>query len=329
MKIKTAILHILDKDSGNLICSQTPLDKKEHAVREYLNSVEVRLSKAEFKLGVLNDDSEVATLITSDLDFLEKSEKIAQLVFDSMAISQDAPSGDCLIFEGIGLDNTPYFGLTKFNYKPSFTHHVTYVEEKMQNNIIINQTIFPSITQKIDEGFLVNLDTLEVELVEKRYNFEGQKRLFFSERFLQIDPAPTVSENVKIVKKAVKEISKRYNEEEYVSLSQAQQAIFESIEDDGIIDNKKIADTVFSNNESAKQEYIELVEQTKFREEIPNNIPKYEKKFSKQKFKLTNGIELSVPSDVFQDKNLIEFINNPDGTVSVMIKNVEDIISKF
>jgi hypothetical protein len=36
-----------------------------------------------------------------------------------------------------------------------------------------------------------------------------------------------------------------------------------------------------------------------------------------------------VPTDIFKDKELIEFINNPDGTISVMIKNVEEVVSKF
>lgn len=112
-------------------------------------------------------------------------------------------------------------------------------------------------------------------------------------------------------------------------MSQTQQAIFESIEEEGIISKEKIADAVFVNNESAKQEYFEIIEQTKFSEEIPSNVPKYEKKYSKQKFKLTNGIELSIPTDIFKDKELIEFINNPDGTISVMIKNVEEVVSKF
>ena len=54
-----------------------------------------------------------------------------------------------------------------------------------------------------------------------------------------------------------------------------------------------------------------------------------EKKYGKQKLKLSNGIELIVPLDVYRDPNLIEFINNPDGTISVTIKNVEEVINRI
>ncbi|MEG0254430.1 nucleoid-associated protein [Vagococcus sp.] len=330
MEIKKAILHIIDREAGSLICSQAELDLKEYAVKQYLDSVLKRLEKAEYKTGILQEGSDLSNVLTNgDLDFIDKSSEIAQMIFDSLSISEDAPSGDLLVFEGEEMNGVPKFGLVKFNYKPSYTHHVTYLDDKMQNNIILNKTIFPSTTQRIEECCLIDLENFDLDFVEKKYSFEGQKRLFFSERLLQVDPKPTVSENLKIIKKAVKEVAGKYNEEEYVSMSQTQQAVFESIEEEGIISKEKIAEAVFETNESAKKEYFEIIEQTKFSEEIPSNVPKYEKKYSKQKFKLTNGIELSIPADVFKDPELVEFINNPDGTISVMIKNVEQIVSKF
>ena len=59
------------------------------------------------------------------------------------------------------------------------------------------------------------------------------------------------------------------------------------------------------------------------------NVPKYEKKYRMQKFKLANGIELAIPMDVYQNKEFVEFINNPDGTISVMIKNIDEIKTSF
>ncbi len=330
MKITKAILHILDKDSNQLIVSQSPLVLSEFSVKEYLNSVTKRLDKGEFKYGVLSESSEMMSYINGlDEEFVSQSQHIAQMVFDSMAISEDTPSGDLLvcILENDKLER--FFCMIKFNYKPSYTHMVTYEDDMMLNNIILNKTIFPSTTQKIEECVIVNLDTKETKIIEKKYSFEGQKRLFFTERLLQIDPTPTVSEKLKIVKKAVKEVGKRYNEDEYISMSQTQQAIFESIESEGIIDTEKVAEAVFKDNHVAKDEYREIITQTKFTEDIPENIPKYEKKYSKQKFKLDNGIELSIPSDVFNDQDTVEFINNPDGTISVIIKNIEDIMSRF
>ena len=59
------------------------------------------------------------------------------------------------------------------------------------------------------------------------------------------------------------------------------------------------------------------------KEEITFAGEEPEKKFSKHKIKTENGIELSVPTDIYKDKNAIEFINNPDGTISILITNVK------
>ena len=49
------------------------------------------------------------------------------------------------------------------------------------------------------------------------------------------------------------------------------------------------------------------------------------KKFENQKLSLSNGIELIVPNNIYQDAESVEFIQNEDGTYSILIKNIEDI----
>ena len=116
MEIKKAILHIIDREAGSLICSQKELDLKEYAVKQYLDSVLKRLEKAEFKTGILSKESEFYRLITNqELDFVDKSSEMAQMLFDSLAISEDAPSGDLLVLELAELNGTPKLGMIKFN----------------------------------------------------------------------------------------------------------------------------------------------------------------------------------------------------------------------
>ena len=52
------------------------------------------------------------------------------------------------------------------------------------------------------------------------------------------------------------------------------------------------------------------------------------KKFENQKLSLSNGIELIVPNNIYQDAESVEFIQNDNGTYSILIKNIEDIQNK-
>ncbi|MBP1044145.1 nucleoid-associated protein [Vagococcus sp. BWB3-3] len=329
MEIKEAILHVLDLEASSLICSQKELAMTDYAVKTYLEGIMKRFNNADFKTGTLDGSNDLfADISNEQLSFVEKSTSVAQKFYDCVVQGEEIPSGDLLYFHGED-ETDQYVGIFKLNYRPAYTHFVDYVDDGMLNNIIINKTILPSITQKVEEAVLINVTKQTFDLVEKKYKFDGRKVEYFSSVLLKTEATPTVQDNIKIVKKAVKEIADKYNEEKYVSMSNIQQAVYESIEEEGKISNEKIAEMVFENNISAKAEYIERVERTNFDEDIPINVPKYEKKYSKQKLKLANGIEMIIPVEVYKNKELIEFINNPDGTISVMIKNVDEIINKF
>ena len=94
----------------------------------------------------------------------------------------------------------------------------------------------------------------------------------------------------------------------------------------------EIAQKVFKENVSARMAFQEemtekgVIEQTPLVKEVKEIS---EKKFGKQKLKLSNGIELILPLDVYRNPDLIEFVNHPDGTLSVTIKNVEEIVNRL
>lgn len=46
------------------------------------------------------------------------------------------------------------------------------------------------------------------------------------------------------------------------------------------------------------------------------------KRLEKQSVKSSGGVEIKIPADLYQDRNAVEFINNPDGTISLLIKNI-------
>ena len=110
------------------------------------------------------------------------------------------------------------------------------------------------------------------------------------------------------------------------------EAVYDTIEESGHIDVSEVAQKVFKDNITAQLSFQEEVVEKGFVNQAPmmRDVREIsEKKFGKQKLKLSNGIELIVPLDVYRDPNLIEFINNPDGTISVTIKNVEEVINRM
>ena len=46
------------------------------------------------------------------------------------------------------------------------------------------------------------------------------------------------------------------------------------------------------------------------------------------KIKTDTGIEITFPTEYFENHDFIEFINNPNGTISIEVKNIGRILNK-
>ncbi|MBL1227402.1 nucleoid-associated protein [Enterococcus sp. BWR-S5] len=330
--LKKAVMHIIDRETGTPVFSEHELDLTTEYIRIYLTNKINKLSTAQTKTGVLVQESEFVEKMSGIAsDFIPKSQQLVQYWYDIYSGSEDGPSADLLVvlYEE---DTILHLALLKLNYKENYTHFVDYENEAVYNKLIINRAILPSKTQKPDEGLVVNLDALSYELLEKRYEFSGEKLWYFSEKVIQSQPAPSLEENVREIKKAVKRIGKKFDEDEFELIASVKEAVYESIEETGTIDNQQIAEQVFKENISARMAYQEEVNESKFVDKTPpvreaREIS--EKKFGKQKLKMDNGIELIVPLEVYRNSDFIEFENNPDGTVSITLKNIEKISNQL
>lgn len=330
--LKQAILQVIDRELGDPIYSQQVLDLTNGNTRDYLTNKIKKLSSAQSKTGVLRQDAEIASFLRdATADFIGASQRLVEKWYTVYQKSDDAPSADAFVvlYEQ---DAQAYLAFLKVDYHQAFTHYVNAEEGPLMNQLIIHQSILSNKTQKADEGFAINLQTFGFELMEKKYTFSGEKMTYLSTNVIESEPAPSLEENVKVVKKAAEKIGKKFEVAKHDVVANVKEAIYDTIETNGEIDASQMAAKIFKDNVSAQSE---------FKAEMTENAPAAPapispavreiagKKYGKQKLKLSNGIELIVPIDVYQNPNLFEFINHPDGTMSVEIKNVEEVISRL
>lgn len=330
--LKQAIMHIVDRKSGDPVFSQMALDLSTEYIRDYLTKKIQKLASSQTKTGTLAPDSEIAQLCKqAEKDFIHFSEAFVRRWYEVYQQSEDAPDSDVFVvlYE---LDEITYIAFLKVKYTEGFTHYVDANEQGIQNDLIINRAILPGKAQKADEGITINLSDFSYELIEKSYTFSGEKMNYFSTKVIESQPTPSLEDHVKVIKKTAEEIGEKFDTPSYNLVADVKEAVYDTIEEHGQIDTKQVAEQVFKDNVTAKMSFTEEVEE----QGVTNQAPMMrevkeisEKKYGKQKLKLSNGIELVVPLEVYRDPELIEFINNPDGTISVTIKNVDEIINRM
>lgn len=331
MILHQAYLHIFDKNSGNLLLSQKELPLSNPYITEYFSKIIEKTLKSDPRHGILPPEEPLLGFLADDsIPFIEKTQQLAHKLYKIIAPAEDIPAADYVFASGINDQGGNFFAILRLDYSSKYTHFLDYEDDQVLNTVLQNHAILPNPSQKLSEAFIVDTSNGQYQLIERKYIVEGKKIAYFSEQFLEITPPISTQEQIKEIKKTVTHVAKKYDEENYLALATTQQAIFTQLEESDEIDAGIIFDTVFKDKPLAKEAAYQAIATEKIPEKIPvTNVPKYEKKYSKQKFKLDNGIEITIPSDIYENKEMVEFINNPDGSISVLIKNIDSIMNRF
>lgn len=334
INIRKAILHILDTNIDIPVISQKELcldgdicDFLEKHLDRILN--DANLKSAEFTSEHNEIRNICRNLNRNTAYFYQASIQIANKLFYILKKNVDIPPADliCCVFDYC---NHLYLGILKLNYKTGFTHFVIQEEDEGNiNTIIKHRTILPSESQKIDECAFINLDDLSVKLLEKAYEINGEKELYLSKLFLNCSTQLSDVEKIKIIEKAAKKVNKQFFDEDFDKPAKLKKAVAESFEETGAIQIDTIVEKVFENNIEIQNECISEIEKAGLVEKsIPVPEKLAERKFKTHKIKTDTGVEINFPSSYYNDKEKIEFINNPDGTISIVIKNVGKIVNR-
>lgn len=325
ININKAILHVLDTNASIPVLSDMLLNMTP-SIKEYIEKhVEKSLKDPEIKRTVFRNGSPFEERIldyrNNPLELIRVSSRIAQLFFDYMLENIEIPSAD-LVFVDFNVDHENYLGIFKFNYKQGYIHFVN-TDNGLTNDILVQPCVLPTESQKLDEFVLINLVTKELLIKEKKYIIENQKDYYISSQLLLCESAISEKAAFDIIDKTVKEMIGREYGGDFEKLNRAKTVLAEDYETESEIDIENIARSVFNGDEIIQERFKESLEDKGLFEkkiQVTQNIEK--KIFGKQKFITDTGIEISIPMDQLKRNDIIEFRNNPDGTISVEIKNI-------
>ena len=330
--MKIGIVHILDSMVGVPVLSDQPIDMGSNLCDFLKTHIEKFTESDDVKKCQFSEESEVMNLIKgcNAENFVETSKLLCEKLYTIMNANIDIPAADVAVVV-FASEGTDYFGFLKLNYKTHYTHATRPTEEGGNlNDIILQKAILPSAGQKLTEAFLVNLSNGEIMLTEKKYEVNGEKKLYLSELFLECHAPMSQKTRLDIVTRAVEQVNKKYyGDEDTERKMEIKKAIYEELEETGTLAVEAVKEKVFKNSPEMQADLDEKLEKYNMVKEVVE--PKSEatiKKFQKQHLTTDTGIEITIPMEEYKDPNKVEFITNEDGTISVLIKNIGHLSSK-
>jgi hypothetical protein len=330
--IRRAIVHIMDGELGYPVCSEEELELSPGLNDFFRGLIYKLLSGDDLKKCYFSEEepSEVYEIVkTFEEDKLAKASKqLAQNLYAIMNANLAIPSGDFAVVS-FQACSVMYLALLKMNYKESFVHITQEGENGNVNQIICYQSTLPAVGAKLSEAVIINLSDYSVQIVEKKYDINGTKVNYLSELYLKCKAGMSSKTKLAIVTRAVEQVNQKHFSEEPVRQMEAKSILKREIEDTGSINVGKISEKIYGNAPEIKEEFDAKME--KYHMEKAEVAPQNEattKKFEKQYLKTDTGIEINIPMEQYQDANQVEFLTNPDGTISVLIKNINKISTR-
>jgi hypothetical protein len=326
--INKAILHILDFTAGTTVFSEQELDVQNSVETFLLKHIEKAFYDESLKNGTFKEGSLVLAKLVQygngELDFVAFSRALAERFYDSIVQSEQLESCDLLIGD-ILVDNAPFIVIFKCNNKTGFIHQVTQTEAGIKNDIINHYAIMPSLSQRIDQCAFI-AGSGEIRFADKKTTVNGDAAYLLPDMILECSYTASPKDTMKAVREVARRVAEEHGKDSVQTVAKLKTLIAEN--EQPYLEPAELGRQVFQDMPQLQQEYMEQIEDYSLAKEVPIDRAKAARAMRTHKIKTDTGIEISIPLEYFSDSSFVEFVNEPDGTISINLKNINRIINK-
>lgn len=332
MTINKAILHIFDFRSDVCVLSEKELDISDEIVCSFLEKhIERSFSDANQKHGKFLQNSIFKNLMCRydqrNISFIDFSTVIANMLYEQILKSDIVESTD-FVFVDFTIESTQYIALLLLKNKTAFTHQAVNDADGIHNEIIKYYAILPNVSQKIDYFAIINRKDFSIGFIDRKRLIDGKDTFVLPDVILQCNSIISSTEALKVVNQITTNIAEKYGVNSAIAISKAKNYLFENAEISSTFSPLELGKEVFADSEAMQSEFERDIKEV----ELPSNISLAKSvavRTSKtHKIRTDTGIEIIFPADYFENHDFIKFVNNPDGTISIELKNIGKIINR-
>ncbi len=323
--IHQAILHVLDTTLDAPVLSGGGMELTAEKTAYLQNHIEKLLASDEIRQCRPLPDSAFRNELEHNQDFIDLSCRIAGVLFDYMHAHTTIPGADLAVVD-FTRDGAPWLGILKLNYKNGYTHYTETVEGAPVNSIIQQRACLPTQSGKVEEGALVNLTDYSMRLLEKKYDIDGHKEFYLSSVVFQYTQAEPEKKKLQAIQEAAAQAVKdAYEDEPHADAQVAMLIANQAAENDNQVSVKQVRQQLAEEYPLAAVPFDDYVEKSEVLEEAAAPVtvtPARIRRMESRSIRTANGIEVKIPTELLNSDSELEFLHDPDGSVSLLIKNV-------
>ena len=328
--LNTAVLHVFDCSSGISVFSQISLNLDDAVIDQYVTK-QIRRAQNDIRCrkGYFREDSiflsKLNKFVNQEINFtdftIEASKEIERFLREKALKSYD------VLYASWTVDDIPYTGFLVLESQPAYIHQTSQENGLISNTIIRNHSVMPSASKKINTFAVINTAVMEISYCDATDWGEGDTG-FLQDMILNCTSEPSRKELLDTVNEIAEDIAVQYDENPTLLLSKFKNYVKNNTEESLPLTTEELAVHVFNESEEMQNAFISRSVEHELPAEI--DIPRTAAvhKMKNQKIRTDTGIELTFPTEYFENTDMIEFITHEDGRISIEIKNIGRITNK-
>lgn len=328
MIIHKFIVHVLDKNSDVPILNDFE-GKVNQEVEGFFQKMIKRVSrdddlrKAVFKNYMDNTIRKCCEqIIYDESTFVENSKEIAAYLFDIMKVNSDLESCDlavCLYT----VKEEKNIAIIKIDYKKLYTHSIEFVDEKFNIQIVSNEVGIQE-TQRIKQAALIGVNSMNDEYQFRALDKDSEKSGLpskFIEEFINGEKIDDDKHKTKVFKTSADNWITNALANDIKQAEDARSILNYTLKEQQQLDVAEFAERAIKDDD-LKESFKELMQDKGIEESFDIDKKWVEKKLKKRNIKTDNGFEIKANLTDFEDPMKYSIRKNEDGTVDIVIKNV-------
>ena len=328
MIIHKFIIHVLDKENDTPILNDYE-GRVSPEVDKFFQKVMNRvakdddLRKAAFKKYNDNLIKNCCEQIIYDEDtFLQNSKEIAAYLFEVMKINAEIESCDLAICLYTVKDEK-YVGIVKLDYKRLYTHSIELLDEKFNIQMVSNEIGIPE-TGRQKQAAIVGAnginDEYHLKVLDKDAEKEGSESKFVSE-FLHAEKIDDDKYKTKVFKNTAENWITNALSSDIKKAEDVRSMLNYTLKEKQEIN---VQDFIENNikDEELKESFKEHMEDKGLEESFNIDKKWVEKKLKKRSIRTDNGFDIKGNLSDFEDPMKYSVRQNENGSIDIVIKNV-------
>lgn len=323
--ITSAQLFVFDDSAISPIMPSIPLELSDN-VADYCLSLFRKIRASEHKkVTILSEDCDVASAL-DDVADAYSHEHITALMLGLIArarrFEMDMQGFDMLAFllEDAG---NQYITLCHLPYSTAQVHTVAGTQGALALGLVKNRYILPTASSKKLSGVIVDCSNMELTIKDTLVDTSGEKMLLFEELFFECEKALSQVEAIETIKEIASEVAGEFLAPQ--KKEAVHRAIADSIEQSGTVDIAFVADEVYKSDPVRQEEFHEKLDKIGVQDVIPIESNRLKNAFERVKLSTDNGITITMSRKIAEDQQSFSVQNNPDGSISIQIKNIQSV----